>query len=479
MATTAMSMAQRRSWLAGALTVTRRELRDTMRDWRLVGPIVFLTLFFPVLMNFTVGVIRNFLLQYGSTNLILSERLMPFFLMIVGFFPISFSLVVALETFVGERERKSIEALLCTPLSNGQLYLGKMLAAMIPPVSAAYLGITVYVISLYLLRGWTIPPIVLLQVVLLTTCAGLVMVSGAVIVSSQTTSTRAANLLASFIIIPMALIVQAESAAMFLADYGVLWGFIAALIVIALLLIRIGTRLFDREELLGREFDTINLKKRWRTFKRFFGQVDPYTEGESFSLWRVYRRDLPAIVRRSSAAGWTVLAATTVGVVAGVAFAQTQPPAFGFGACASDVSTISFQFILWNNLRTVLFSGFIGVFTLGVLPVVVPFVNSGLVAFAVMGAAAAGHSPLTLFAAGILPHGVFELPGVWLASMLALRLGAVFTGHQSRMTLGESWLLALADYMKVLIFVVVPLLLLGAIVETTVTPTLLCGTLGR
>lgn len=478
MATTAMSMAQRRSWLAGALTVTRRELRDTMRDWRLVGPIVFLTLFFPVLMNFTVGVIRNFLLQYGSTNLILSERLMPFFLMIVGFFPISFSLVVALETFVGERERKSIEALLCTPLSNGQLYFGKMLAAMIPPVSAAYLGITVYVVSLYLLRGWTIPPIVLIQVVLLTTCAGLVMVSGAVIVSSQTTSTRAANLLASFIIIPMALIVQAESAAMFLADYGVLWGFIAALIVIALLLIRIGTRLFDREELLGREFDTINLKKRWRTFKRFFKQVDPDTEGESFSLWRVYRRDIPAILRRSGAAGWTVLVATAVGVVAGLAFAQTRSLALGFGACAADASSIPFQFILWNNLRTVLFSGFIGVFTLGVLPVVVPLVNSGLIAFAVMGAAAAGHSPLTLLAAGILPHGIFELTSVWLASILALRLGAVFTVRQSRMTLGESWLLALADYVKVLIFVVVPLLVLAAIVETTVTPILLCGALG-
>ena len=36
------------------------------------------------------------------------------------------------------------------------------------------------------------------------------MVTGAVVVSSQTTSTRAANLLASFIIIPMTLIINGE-----------------------------------------------------------------------------------------------------------------------------------------------------------------------------------------------------------------------------------------------------------------------------
>lgn len=50
--------------------------------------------------------------------------------MVVGFFPASFSLVIALETFVGEKERKSLEPLLAAPLTNTQLYLGKMLAAL-------------------------------------------------------------------------------------------------------------------------------------------------------------------------------------------------------------------------------------------------------------------------------------------------------------------------------------------------------------
>ena len=470
-----MSLAGRRSWLAGALTVTRRELRDTLRDWRIVIPIILLTLVFPVIMNFTAGAAQDFVRQYGAE--IIGERLIPFLLMIVGFFPISFSLVVALETFVGERERKSIEALLCTPLSNGQLYLGKMLAAMLPPLGAAYLGISLYLTGLYLFRGWSAPPQLLIQIVLLTTCEAIVMVSGAVVVSSQTTSTRAANLLASFIIIPMALLVQAESIMMFWGRYDVLWLFVAALIVVDLILVRMGVQLFDREELLGREFDTINLKEKWRTFVRFFKQVEPKGQPERLTLWRIYRRDLPAIVRRAAYASWAVLVASVVGLLAGWVFAQFQQADVSFNA---DAGSLTPQFILANNLRVVLVSSMVGVFTFGVIPTVVPLMNSALVAFVVTrAAAAAGNDPFTLLAAGILPHGIFEVTAVWLASILALRLGAAIIARPPKMTLGEGWLLALADYLKALVFVVVPLLILAAVVEVHITPILLDAALGH
>ena len=68
--------------------------------------------------------------------------------MIVGFFPISVSLVIALETFVGEKERMSIEPLLNTPLKDWQLYLGKMLSATIPPLLSSFLGMAVYISGL-------------------------------------------------------------------------------------------------------------------------------------------------------------------------------------------------------------------------------------------------------------------------------------------------------------------------------------------
>ena len=85
--------------------------------------------------------------RYGAP--LVGERLIPFLLMIVGFFPISVSLVIALESFVGEKERHSIEPLLGSPLSDWQLYLGKLLAALMPPLLMAYLGIIVYLIGVY------------------------------------------------------------------------------------------------------------------------------------------------------------------------------------------------------------------------------------------------------------------------------------------------------------------------------------------
>ena len=142
-------------------TLVRREIWDTLRDWRMVIPIVLLTLFFPALMSFVANAALNWVARYGGAPII-GERMIPFLLMVVGFFPISFSLVIALETFVGEKERSSLEPLLATPLTDGQLYIGKMFAAMIPPLMASYLGIGVYLLGLYIFEGWT-PPLILLD----------------------------------------------------------------------------------------------------------------------------------------------------------------------------------------------------------------------------------------------------------------------------------------------------------------------------
>ena len=85
-----------------------------------------------------VGISIAFVERYGGELII--ERLYPFLMLVVGFFPSTFSLVIGLETFVGEKERRSLEPLLTTPLTDFQLYLGKLLASTAPPVLASYLG---------------------------------------------------------------------------------------------------------------------------------------------------------------------------------------------------------------------------------------------------------------------------------------------------------------------------------------------------
>ena len=60
----------------------------------------------------------------------------PFFLTM----PLMFSTVIAAESFAGERERKTIEALLYTPATDTELFLGKVLAAFSPAVLITWGG---------------------------------------------------------------------------------------------------------------------------------------------------------------------------------------------------------------------------------------------------------------------------------------------------------------------------------------------------
>ena len=147
-----------------------------------------------------------------------------------------------------------------------------------------------------------------MQIILLTTVQALVMVTGAVVVSSQTTSTRAANLLASFIIIPMTLLIQGESAIMFLAPdaespngIGSLWAIIAGMMIVVILLLRVGNSLFNREELLGRTLDKLNIKGTARSIWRSVRAVDDQgTPARNLVDW--YRRGIP-LQRPPSGAG--------------------------------------------------------------------------------------------------------------------------------------------------------------------------------
>lgn len=68
--------------------------------------------------------------------------LAPLFLIM----PLMFSSVVGADSFVGERERKTMEALLYAPTTDVELFLGKVLAAVIPAVSLSWLTYLVYII---------------------------------------------------------------------------------------------------------------------------------------------------------------------------------------------------------------------------------------------------------------------------------------------------------------------------------------------
>lgn len=68
----------------------------------------------------------------------------PMFLIL----PLMYATIIASESFAGERERKTIEALLYTPASDAELLLGKVAAAAIPSLAATWIGFMIYTLIL-------------------------------------------------------------------------------------------------------------------------------------------------------------------------------------------------------------------------------------------------------------------------------------------------------------------------------------------
>ena len=465
--------------------VMRREMRDQLRDWRIVAPIVILTLFFPFLMNFTARQVLGFVEQYGAN--LLAERFIPFLLMIVGFFPITVSLVIALESFAGETERHSIEPLLASPLTDQQLYLGKLLASLVPPVLASYLGVLVYLIGIYRGTTWRPAPDFLLLVLILTFVQALVMVAGAVVVSTQTTSVRAANLLASFIVVPMALLIQGESVVMLWADYGVLWWAMLGQALLAALLVRMGVTHFNREELLGREIDALNLRWAWRVLRSGF-------VGEAKSVRQWYCQEIPGTLRRLR----LPMGLMALLLAAGMWMGARQVEAFGLSGSTLSMDALqslddsflerfkqigffnvgNVAYIWLHNLRAAALAWLAGAFTFAVAGVLVLMLPLTLIGFLAGVAGLAGINPWLFIAAFTLPHGLLEIPAILITGAAILQVGATFVTPARGQTIGEAWLRAMADWARVTVAVVVPLFLGAAVMEVFLTPRFAIWVLG-
>jgi uncharacterized membrane protein SpoIIM required for sporulation/ABC-type transport system involved in multi-copper enzyme maturation permease subunit len=465
--------------------VARRELRDQFRDWRILTPLMILTLAFPLLMNEVAKQAVAYINQYGA-NLIV-DRLVPFSILIIGFFPITISLVVALESFVGEKERGTIEPLLSSPLENWQLYFGKLLVGIFTPLMAGYASILFYIIIVSRQQLKMPDASVFTQLFMLTTAHAILMVSAAIVISVQSTSVRAANLLASFIVVPVAILMQGESALLFWGNDQVLWLAVAAVLVMASLLIRVGIAHFQREYLLGREFDTLNLRWMWKTFWGRF-------KGESRTLGGWYRFEVGRTMRQLLVPFVIILVIAFIGYLAGYQWAIVNVPKMLPHATTKDISEIvknagqsagiaqagehlSALLIFANNVRATFLVFLGGIVSFSVLGVLFFLLNVGLVGGVLGIVKLMGFSPGLLFIAGLLPHGLFEIPALMIASAIVLRIGAVLVTPQLGKSMGQITLELLADWAKIFIGLVIPLLAIAAVIEAYITPTILTAVL--
>jgi ABC-type Na+ efflux pump permease subunit len=179
-----------------------------------------------------------------------------FFAPFILIFPLMFSTIIGAESFAGERERKTMEALLYTPASDGELFLGKMLAAFVPAVALTWVSFLIYGIVVNA-AGWPVmgriwfPPASWYPLVFWVTPA--IAASGVavtVLISARVrTFMEAYQMSASLVVLVLALVAGQVTGVLYLSLSTALAVGLVLWLIDGVLII-LGVRTFRREALL-------------------------------------------------------------------------------------------------------------------------------------------------------------------------------------------------------------------------------------
>ena len=429
-----------------AALVAGRDLRDAVSELRLIVAMVGLTLAIPIGSASGVRALAAF---GGGTAVVNRLSLVGAFFVV--FIPASFSLVLALESFVGERERTTLEVLLSTPLREAEIYAGKVAAVLIVSLTLCYGGLIVYCLVAFPGLGY-FPLAILLALALSTICQVAAMVAGAVIISLNARTMRAANVMASFIILPMSVVLQVEAALILVGRAEFLWGFALLMAVVAVVLLRMGFNGFSREALLARD---AGLRHPLRRAMAAVGASFARRPGIVRLVWTRRYAMLLAAAGFPVGAGAGYLAGSTQAIPAVVVrpVLSSLVRSAGGGGAIGDVAAI-----FSHNLLAFLLVAALAITTAGLSGFLLTFAPGFLLGFA------AALSSWTVALMGIVPNGFVEIPAAIIAGGLAIQVGATAIHMDPRGGWSERVLGALADYVRALRWLV-PALAVAAVLE--------------
>ena len=135
----------------------------------------------------------------------------------------------------------------------------------------------------------------------------------------------------------------------------------------------------------------------------------------------------------------------------------------------SETGTLSLIDLLLNNWMAILMCVVYGFIPFLFLPVLILFSNAYLVG--VMGAYYHINGiPMLVFFAGILPHGIFELPALVIAAAMGFILCLTLVKKLLHTPNTPPMKELASDTLRTLLLVVFPLLLCAAVVEAYITP---------
>ncbi|HET7376755.1 MAG TPA: ABC transporter permease subunit, partial [Anaerolineae bacterium] len=133
------------------------------------------------------------------------NQFMLFFLLM----PLAIPVTIASYSIVGEKTTRSLEPLLATPTSTGEIILGKALAASIPAIVATWGSFIIYVIAARFfvasdrVYAAILNPMWLVAMILVAPLMTVLSVNVAIIISSRVSDPRAAEQLGMLVMLPL------------------------------------------------------------------------------------------------------------------------------------------------------------------------------------------------------------------------------------------------------------------------------------
>jgi ABC-2 type transport system permease protein len=178
----------------------------------------------------------------------------PFFLVI----PVMVASITASSSFVGEKERRTIEGLLYTPITDRELVLAKVLVSVIPSVVLTWTSFVLYTVLVNalgapLLGGlffptWTWAVIIVAMVPLVAFLATCLIVA----VSGRSTTMQDAQGSAMLIILPVIALVVGQATGLLLFDISIALLASAVLLVVDVAVFTVVVGRFQRERIITR-----------------------------------------------------------------------------------------------------------------------------------------------------------------------------------------------------------------------------------
>lgn len=183
---------------------------------------------------------------------LLEYQFASFFLLV----PLMVCAVIAADSFAGEKERKTLEALLYTPTSDRELYLAKLLGPWLAALGVSTFSYAVYLVIINALaagevgRPVGITPLWMLTVLWLGPAVGAMAISILVVVSARVRGFQEAYQLGGAIVLPVVALVVGQLAGVVVLDVGLAAVLGAIVWLVAAAILYFASRGFRRESLL-------------------------------------------------------------------------------------------------------------------------------------------------------------------------------------------------------------------------------------